>query len=422
MNIEAQVHFQTAVPNISVAIGSTRELLPSEILNADSTDYLIGGALTLRNGRIDKYLFEEGYCQARKYVRNYSQDNFTFCYYDRDHLGNVRQVREANGGSDGRVIQTLNYYPFGAQLCDSTTDSNVQNHKYNGKEFDGMHGLNTYDYGARQYNPVTARWDRMDPLCEKYYSISPYAYCGNNPVMLVDLDGKEWTYVKDSNGNIIINVALNFSISENWTSEQISEYKNAISSQFNNMLSEASSGTVSGTITFYEGNSSILQSLSLGAFVDNTFGGHTEYFASSVNLYGKDGGVRAISSVASDAIHEMLHTLRLGHPFEVTQTADTELKRIDSKNFASTPSTDENIVNNIMSYPMIRVDGKSGDNQNHLTNGQLNFMLKEISLQNKGYGFFNYNKAFNNEQNTGIYKEYYENYWNNWPGTPVKNQ
>ena len=89
MNIEAQVHFQTAVPNISVAIGSTRELLPSEILNADSTDYLLGGALTLRNGRIDKYLFEEGYCQARKYVRNYSQDNFTFCYYDRDHLGDL---------------------------------------------------------------------------------------------------------------------------------------------------------------------------------------------------------------------------------------------------------------------------------------------------------------------------------------------
>ena len=96
MNIEAQVHFQTAVPNISVAIGSTRELLPSEILSADSTDYLIGGALTLRNRRIDKYLFEEGYCQARKYSRNYSQDNFTFCYYDRDHLGNIRQVREAN--------------------------------------------------------------------------------------------------------------------------------------------------------------------------------------------------------------------------------------------------------------------------------------------------------------------------------------
>ncbi len=48
----------------------------------------------------------------------------------------------------------------------------------------------TYDYGARQYNPVLARWDRVDPLCEKYYSISPYAYCGNNPVNRVDKDGR----------------------------------------------------------------------------------------------------------------------------------------------------------------------------------------------------------------------------------------
>ena len=87
-------------------------------------------------------------------------------------------------------IQKMSYYPFGLQLCDGTTDNNVQSHRYNGKELDKMHGLNTYDYGARQYNPVTARWDRIDPLCEKYYSISPYAYCANNPVKYVDPDGR----------------------------------------------------------------------------------------------------------------------------------------------------------------------------------------------------------------------------------------
>jgi hypothetical protein len=54
-----------------------------------------------------------------------------------------------------------------------------------------MHGLNTYDYGARQYNPATARWDRIDPLCEKYYSILPYAYCMNNPMKFIDPDGKK---------------------------------------------------------------------------------------------------------------------------------------------------------------------------------------------------------------------------------------
>lgn len=36
----------------------------------------------------------------------------------------------------------------------------------NGKELDLMHGLNTYDYGARQYDPILAKWDRVDPLAE----------------------------------------------------------------------------------------------------------------------------------------------------------------------------------------------------------------------------------------------------------------
>ena len=81
----------TAVPNITVPIGSVRELLPSEILSADSTDYLLGGSLTLRNGRVDKLQFEEGYCQASAYSGNPSQDDITFYYYDRDHLGNIRQ-------------------------------------------------------------------------------------------------------------------------------------------------------------------------------------------------------------------------------------------------------------------------------------------------------------------------------------------
>jgi len=172
-----------------VAIGSVRELAPSEILSADSTDYRLGGSLTLRNGRVDKLQFEEGYCQAAAYSGNTSQDNFTFHYYDRDHLGNIRQVIKATGSNKGTVIQTMDYYPFGAEFCDGSTASEVQSRMYNGKELDKMHGLNTYDYGARQYNPVTARWNRVDPLCEKYYSVSPYVYCHDNPVMLVDPDG-----------------------------------------------------------------------------------------------------------------------------------------------------------------------------------------------------------------------------------------
>ena len=88
--------------------------------------------------------------------------------------------------------------------------------KVNGKEFDGMHGLNTYDYSARQYNPVTGRWDRMDPLSEKYYSISPYAYCMNNPVRFVDPNGMwSWPWERKSlisysgNGTFRLNMSKN---------------------------------------------------------------------------------------------------------------------------------------------------------------------------------------------------------------------
>ena len=67
-------------------------------------------------------------------------------------------------------------------------DGGIQPYKYNGKELDRMHGLEWYDYGARMYNGY--RFTTPDPLSERYYSTSPYAYCLNNPVIHVDRDGR----------------------------------------------------------------------------------------------------------------------------------------------------------------------------------------------------------------------------------------
>jgi len=46
------------------------------------------------------------------------------------------------------------------------------------------------DFGARQYNTALRRWMTPDPLSEKYYGISPYAFCAGNPVVYIDYNGE----------------------------------------------------------------------------------------------------------------------------------------------------------------------------------------------------------------------------------------
>ena len=118
--------------------------------------------------------------------------NITYigCDLHRDHLGNVREVVSEKG----EVKQVNAYHPFGTPIYALGTNESQQHYKYNGKEFDELHGLNTYDYGARQYAPLLPLWNRVDPLAEKYYGVSPYAYCANNPVTFVDPDGRNPIY------------------------------------------------------------------------------------------------------------------------------------------------------------------------------------------------------------------------------------
>jgi RHS repeat-associated protein len=91
----------------------------------------------------------------------------------------------------GTILEENHYYPFGLTLSQGTTTPGEKNeYRYNGKELQSDFGLNWYNYGARQYDMQTGRWLGIDPMADKYYSISPIGYVANNPVKYIDPDGR----------------------------------------------------------------------------------------------------------------------------------------------------------------------------------------------------------------------------------------
>ena len=158
----------------------------------DSTLYVSPG-LEKTGDRL-RFLFDGGYLDYTEVPQQLPILNYGF--YVKDHLGNVRSVVTDDGG----CVQSTQYYPFGGIMGDLSTGPDVQHHKYNGKEYDHIHGLDWYDYGARSYDPALATWTSVDPLAEKYPSISPYAYCGDNPVNAYDSDGRSTWVINQRNG------------------------------------------------------------------------------------------------------------------------------------------------------------------------------------------------------------------------------
>ena len=64
-----------------------------------------------------------------------------------------------------------------------------ERYKFTGKERDWESG---YDFfGARFYSSLYGFWTRVDPLADKYANETPYIYCGGNPIMMIDPDGRE---------------------------------------------------------------------------------------------------------------------------------------------------------------------------------------------------------------------------------------
>ena len=104
-----------------------------------------------------------------------------------DHLGSASWVTDTNG----RGYQHLQYRAWGEPFIEQNSTANGYETRYtfSGKERDEQTGFSYF--GSRYYNSSLSIWLSVDPMADKYPSMSPYVYCANNPVRLVDPNGRE---------------------------------------------------------------------------------------------------------------------------------------------------------------------------------------------------------------------------------------
>ena len=115
---------------------------------------------------------------------------------------------------------------------------------FTGKEKDSETGY--YYFGARYYNSDLSLWLSVDPMSDKYPSLSPYNYCAWNPMKLVDPNGRE-VWKPNEQGNLVAEKGDNA-----WT---LSQYLNTTPNIATGLLEEQGySVNSSGVLNLKEGD------------------------------------------------------------------------------------------------------------------------------------------------------------------------
>ena len=107
-----------------------------------------------------------------------------YYYYERDHQGSVRTIRDESFN----VKQSVSYTLSGVPVL-GVVSSIGGRHRHTGKPWHNLGGLAWYDNRARWYDPVTMRFLAPDPLADQDPENSPWAWCRNNPLRYADPTG-----------------------------------------------------------------------------------------------------------------------------------------------------------------------------------------------------------------------------------------
>ena len=130
----------------------------------------------------------------------------------------------------GRILEETHYYPFGLVMqgisSKAASFGGAENKlKYNGKElqskeFSDGSGLEEYDYGARHYNAQIGRFMVQDRFSENYYTLTPYQYGANNPILFVDVNGDSLIITGDAKAVAAFNQTTNEGLGGYYTASQ----------------------------------------------------------------------------------------------------------------------------------------------------------------------------------------------------------
>ena len=112
-------------------------------------------------------------------------NGWTAHYYITDHLGSTRAV----ANTSGNAFATFDYTPYGSLLNAEDTPTGTD-YLFTGKERQAKQSAGElYDSQAR-FMDTGGRFLSIDPMAEKFYHLSPYAYCAGDPVNHMDQDGR----------------------------------------------------------------------------------------------------------------------------------------------------------------------------------------------------------------------------------------